>query len=382
VPIQLTAFCVGADVPVANLSGWQLIGNQAVLVRDEGSLQTYWLDGSRVQSVFDVRLHIAASIQALSSVNIVAVFLLAWMRSCQCSSLSSAGTKNGQVKSLRMREWVMIKDIVVNLSIGVERDAAANYAVSLAIVFKAHLVGVAFVYDPKVSANLIVGIPAELIDAQRAATKHQANDAVARFEALAKQAGVMTESQMIDVAPGHVGDTFGRLARSFDLSVIRQAEPNKAEQEVPIIEGALFESGRPVIVVPYVQTQGAKFNRVMVGWDGSRTAARAIGDAMPVLERAKMIEVFTVVAGPTKNTELPGVDIGQHLSRHGLKVEVKRIPTESLNVTEAILSHAADISADFMIMGGYGHSRLREYVLGGATRGILGSMTLPTLMSN
>jgi nucleotide-binding universal stress UspA family protein len=276
----------------------------------------------------------------------------------------------------------MIKDIVVNLTIGVERDAAANYAVSLASIFKAHLVGVAFVYDPKVSANLIVGIPAELIDAQRAATKHLANEAIARFEALAKQAGVMTESQMIDVALGHVGDTFGRLARSFDLSVIRQAEPNKAEQEVPIIEGALFESGRPVIVVPYVQTQGAKFDRVMVGWDGSRTAARAIGDAMPVLERAKMIEVFTVVAGPTKNTELPGIDIGQHLSRHGLKVEVKRIPAEGINVPEAILSHAADISADFMVMGGYGHSRLREYVLGGATRGILASMTLPTLMSN
>jgi nucleotide-binding universal stress UspA family protein len=187
---------------------------------------------------------------------------------------------------------------------------------------------------------------------------------------------------MIDVAPGHVGDTFGRLARSFDLSVIRQAEPNKAEQEVPIIEGALFESGRPVIVVPYVQTQGAKFDRVMVGWDGSRTAARAIGDAMPVLERAKMIEVFTVVASPTKNTELPGIDIGQHLSRHGLNVEVKRIPAGGINVPEAILSHAADISADFMVMGGYGHSRLREYVLGGATRGILASMTLPTLMSN
>ena len=276
----------------------------------------------------------------------------------------------------------MIKDIVVNLTIGVERDAAANYAVSLASIFKAHLVGVAFVYDPKVSANLIVGIPAELIDAQRATTKHLANEAVARFEALAKQAGVMTESQMIDVAPGHVGDTFGRLARSFDLSVIRQAEPNKAEQEVPIIEGALFESGRPVIVVPYIQTQSAIFDRVMVGWDGSRTAARAIGDAMPVLERAKMIEIFTVVAGPTKNTELPGIDIGQHLSRHGLKVEVKRIPADGINVPEAILSHAADISADFMVMGGYGHSRLREYVLGGATRGILSSMTLPTLMSN
>ena len=173
----------------------------------------------------------------------------------------------------------MIKDIVVNLTIGVERDAAAHYAVSLAGIFNAHLVGIAFAYDPEARANLIAGIPAELIDAQRAASRNLAKEAVAFFEASAKQTGVMTESRIIDVAPGNVGDTFGRLARSFDLSVIRQAEPNKAEQDVPIIEGALFESGRPVIVVPYTQTQGAKFNCVMVGWDESRGAAPAAAAA-------------------------------------------------------------------------------------------------------
>jgi len=276
----------------------------------------------------------------------------------------------------------MIKDIVVNLTIGVDRDSAANYAVSLANIFKAHLVGIAFVYDPKISANLMVGIPAELVDAQRAANRHLANEATARFEAIAKQAGVTTESQVIDVAVGKVGNAFGRLARSFDLSVIRQAVSDDAE-EISIIEGALFESGRPVIVVPHVHTKDAEFKRVMVGWDGSRTAARAIGDAMPLLECAKMIEIFTMVTGPTNNVKSTGIDnIGQHLSRHGLNVEVKRIPAVDMGVSDAILSHAADISADFMIMGGYGHSRLREYMLGGATRGILASMTLPTLMSN
>ena len=276
----------------------------------------------------------------------------------------------------------MIKDIVVNLTIGVDRDSAANYAVSLANIFKAHLVGIAFVYDPKISANLMVGIPAELVDAQRAANRHLANEATARFEAIAKQAGVTTESQVIDVAVGKVGNAFGRLARSFDLSVIRQAVSDDAE-EISIIEGALFESGRPVIVVPHVHTKDAEFKRVMVGWDGSRTAARAIGDAMPLLECAKIIEVFTMVTGSTNNVKSTGIDnIGQHLSRHGLNVEVKRIPAVDMGVSDAILSHAADISADFMIMGGYGHSRLREYMLGGATRGILASMTLPTLMSN
>jgi nucleotide-binding universal stress UspA family protein len=276
----------------------------------------------------------------------------------------------------------MIKDIAVNLTIGVDRDSAVHYAVSLANIFKAHLVGVAFVYDAKISANLMVGIPADLVDAQRAAYRRLANEATARFEAIAKQAGVTTDSQVIDVAVGKVGNTFGRIARSFDLSVVRQAVSNDAEQEASIIEGALFESGRPVIVVPYVHTKGAEFNRVMVGWDGNRTAARAIGDAMPLLELAKMIEVFTMVTGQANNVESTGTNIGQHLSRHGLSVEVKQIPAMDMGISDAILSHAADISADFMVMGGYGHSRLREYMLGGATRGILASMTLPTLMSN
>ena len=276
----------------------------------------------------------------------------------------------------------MIKNIVVNLTIGAERDAVTNYAVSLARIFKAHLVGIAFVYDPKGSANLIVGIPTELIDAQRRANKRLATEAIARFEELAKQAGVKVESQMIDADPGNVGSTFGQLARNFDLCVVRQAEPNKPVQEVSIIEGAVFESGRPVIVVPYVQRQDVSFDRVLIAWDGSRTAARAVGDAMPMLEVAKTIQILTVGAGPIQNTELPGIDIGKHLSRHGLNVEVKRISTDGINVPEAILSHAADIFADFMVMGGYGHSRLREYVLGGVTRSLLTSMTLPTLMSN
>ena len=275
----------------------------------------------------------------------------------------------------------MIKDIVVNLTIGVERDAAAHYAISLASLFKAHLVGVAFIDNPKIRPNLIAGIPAELIEAQRAAGENVAKEAVARFEAAAKQAGVVTESQIHDVAPGNAADTFGRIARRFDLSVIRQAGRDEAAQE-PIIEAALFESGRPVIVVPYTQKHGAKFDRVMVGWDGSRTAARAVGDAMPLLEGAKMIEVVTIATGAAKNTENPGVDMKQHLSRHGLNVEVKRMMVGDIDVTNAILNHAADTSADFMVMGGYGHSRLREYVLGGATRGILMAMTLPTLMSN
>src|SRR6185312_5943658 len=120
----------------------------------------------------------------------------------------------------------------------------------------------------------------------------------------------------------------------------------------------------------------------MVCWDGSRAAARAIADSLPLIRKAKIVEIVIVTNGRHKGDELPGVDLGQHLARHGLKVDVKRIASPDIDVASTILSYAADSSADLIVMGGYGHSRLREFVLGGATRGILQSMTVPVLMSH
>ena len=120
----------------------------------------------------------------------------------------------------------------------------------------------------------------------------------------------------------------------------------------------------------------------MLCWDGSRSAARAAGDAMPFIRRSKLVQIVVVGSEVAKSDEIRGADIASHLARHGAKVELKRINTTETDVASIILSHAADMSADFMIMGGYGHSRLREFILGGVTRGILSSMTLPTLMSH
>ncbi len=120
----------------------------------------------------------------------------------------------------------------------------------------------------------------------------------------------------------------------------------------------------------------------MVCWDGSRPAARAIADAMPFLEKAKRVELVIVTNEPGKKDEIEGADMGQHLARHGLKVEVKRINSGGIDVADALLSHAADSGADFIVMGGYGHSRLREFVLGGVTHSMLRTMTVPVLLSH
>jgi nucleotide-binding universal stress UspA family protein len=275
----------------------------------------------------------------------------------------------------------MIKDIVVNLTIDASHDVAVNYAVTIARAFEAHVSGIGFAYDVFLPGSVFGEVPMELANTERAKNEEAARNAVANFEATARGAGLSAASHLLSASMADAADTFGKLARRFDLSVVAQAEPERTVRNM-VIHSALFESGRPVLVVPYIQREGLKLDCVMVCWDGSRSAARAVADALPFLKRAKQVEVVMVASEPGKSDEIPGADIAHHLARHGLKVELKRIVSVDVDVTNTILSHAADIGGDLLVMGGYGHSRLREFVLGGVTRGMLGSMTLPTLMSH
>jgi nucleotide-binding universal stress UspA family protein len=275
----------------------------------------------------------------------------------------------------------MIKDIVVNLGLGAH-DPAGDFAISVANAFEAHLLGVAVVYEPIIPGTVMGGIPPEFIESQRVESENKARAAVTRFQAAAKRAGISAETLLVPASVSGAADQLGRLARRFDLVVAGQAEGDKAVTDEVVDEGVLFESGRPVIFVPFIQKAGLKLDRVMLCWDGSRAATRAIADAMPFLQKAKQVEIVIVASKAGKNDEVPGADLGQHLARHGLKVDVKRITSPDIDITSTILSYAADSSADMIVMGGYGHSRLREFILGGVTRGILETMTVPVLMSH
>ncbi len=275
----------------------------------------------------------------------------------------------------------MIKDLVVNLGLG-KQDPAGNYAVSIAEAFGAHVLGVAFAYEPVIPGSVMGGIPPEFLEAQRTESEKSARAAIARFEEAAKREGVSFESRVLNASVSGASDLLGRIGRRFDLIVLGQPTREKSVPDEVIDEGVLFDSGRPVIFVPFIQKAGMTLDQVMVCWDGGRTATRAIADSMPFLEKAKKVEVVVVGNKPPKSDEISGADLGQHLARHGLKVDVKRITSPDIDVASTILSYAADSSADMIVMGGYGHSRLREFVLGGATRGLLESMTVPVLMSH
>ena len=276
----------------------------------------------------------------------------------------------------------MIKDLVVNLTVGESRGPAGDYAVSVAEAFGAHVAAIAFAHDPVVPPTLMGGIPVDFIESQRAEAEASASAAIARFEEAARRAGVSAESRLLAASISEGSDQFGRIARRFDLAVVGQAEPGKAMADELIGETALFEAGRPVLFVPYIQKSGLELGKALVCWDGSRAAARATADAMPFLSRAGTIQVLIVAGERGKSDEIPGADLGHHLARHGLKVDVKRIVATESDVANTILSYVADTGADFIVMGGYGHSRLREFILGGVTRSILEAMTVPTLMSH
>jgi nucleotide-binding universal stress UspA family protein len=275
----------------------------------------------------------------------------------------------------------MIKDIVVNLSEPGQTDFAVKYALSVARTFGAHLTGIAFLYDPVIPDGALGGVPMQLIEAQREENCKAAQSAVQRFEENARAVGVSASSRTVEASVGGGAMVFGKIARRFDLVVLGQSQREYGASEEVMIESALFVSGRPVMLVPYIQREGLALNRVLLCWDGSRTAARAIGDAMPLLERAKEVDVV-IVAEERKEEDMTGSHMAEHLARHGITATVKRLVKGDISIDSVVLSYAADTGADLIVMGGYGHSRFREFILGGMTRGILESMTVPVLMSH
>ena len=249
----------------------------------------------------------------------------------------------------------MIKDILVNLAVGERTNQASEYAISLAAAFDAHLTGIAFLYDAIVPISGAGYIPGEVIESQERDSKAAAKAAIDRFTAASDRAGISADSLTVNANFSGAGEMFSCIARRFDLcrraSRTRRKAPSKR-----LLPRPLFESGRPVIVVPYIQK--GPFDHVMVCWDGSRAAARAIGDAvLSYYSESKRVEIVIVANERGKEDEIAGADLGEHLARHDLNVEVKRTVLGDIDVADILLSHAADSGADFMVSA-IRHSRL------------------------
>jgi nucleotide-binding universal stress UspA family protein len=274
----------------------------------------------------------------------------------------------------------MIKDMLVNLSMG-DKHPATDYAASLAQLSEAHLAGIAFRFDPAMQTSAFGLFPPTLVEMAIEENEQAVQRATGDFERAAQLAGVSYETVTVPATLVGAGDAFGQTARRFDLVVVGQPRPDIDAAEELLIEAALFDSGRPVIVVPYIHKGLAKLDHMALGWDGSRAAARAIGDALPLMQRAKTIDLV-LVRNESERGEIEGADIAQHLARHGLPITLAEVPKGDVDIGNTIFNYLADHAIDLMVMGGYGHSRLREQVFGGTTRTVLASMTAPTLMSH
>jgi nucleotide-binding universal stress UspA family protein len=199
------------------------------------------------------------------------------------------------------------------------------------------------------------------------------------FQEAIRREGVMGEWRQVE---GRAVELLALHGRYADLLVMGQDDPESGN--AGLLEAVLFDSGRPVLAIPFAGTFKTIGKRVLVGWNASREASRAVHDALPLLAKAESTCVF--LANPKRGLaahgEEPGADIARHLARHGLKVEVAKTIANDVADSALLLNHASDMSADLLVMGAYGHSRLREFILGGVTRSLLREMTVPVLLSH
>lgn len=278
------------------------------------------------------------------------------------------------------------KTILVHVDQSSRASARIALAAQLAADLQGYLIGAAVSgFMPELyGANpmmMAAPIPQDKLEACRA----RANVALDSFEQQARGLGV-------DAIERRLSDDTAQFsivlqARYADLVVVGQDNPGDPETVATfdLPEYAALQGGRPVLVVPYA----GRFERIdrhaLVAWDGSRAATRALTDALPLLRRSASVTL--VLFNPARqygvHGELPGADIALFLARHGVKVAVMRQDTPpGLDVGNALLSLAADVAADLLVMGAYGHMRWREVLMGGVTRTVLQSMTLPVLMSH
>ena len=277
------------------------------------------------------------------------------------------------------------KDILVIVSDATADEPAMALGEALAKQSNAHLAA-AFLtplpdeplaYEPTV----VAGVWAELLGRARADAEAERK----RVEDRLKRAGQPYELRTAEALSRDLGRVAAVHARYADVAVMtRPSEGIGAELKEEIIEGILFHSGRPALIAPTGWSGAMIGKRVVIAWDASREATRALSEADDVLEFAEAVTVITIDAKPKMfgHGDQPGANIAGHLQRRGLPAQVKNVESGGRSASAAILEEAKALDADLVVMGGYAHSRLRELVFGGATRELLRTATVPLLMAH
>jgi nucleotide-binding universal stress UspA family protein len=276
------------------------------------------------------------------------------------------------------------KSIVVQLDTSARAHARLEYALRLARQFEAHLTGVFSTFTPDPRSFYVMAGSADYYEAHRKFRQERHGALERIFHAELLRAGV--SGKWID-NDEYASEAIPRYARCADLVVAAQDDPNDPESFISdhFPETLVMSAGRPVLFIPYIGVFPTLGTNVVVAWDGSREATRAVHDALPLLQRAEKTTIVTLngLKGEPRGSRIPGADIALVLARHGVKADVVELDAaDGVPPGDMLLSYASRLNADLVVMGAYGHSRWQELVMGGATRSMLQSMTVPVLMSH
>jgi nucleotide-binding universal stress UspA family protein len=261
-------------------------------------------------------------------------------------------------------------------------DAAIANAVAVSVLLGAELNALALEVDvPEVSnalSRMLLDLPAMIRDAEKLSAQ-KGSKLLADAREKADGAAIVAKTEAVACQLALLGDTAANHARYFDLALVGLEADNAGARAVA--EAVIFGSGRPTMLMPTGKTV-EKLDRLAIAWDGSRVAARAVGDARDLLERASAVSVVTVTDEKPLKDKNAGERLAASLRQAGLKAEFSAIRAEDCPIAETLQQHAVATGAGLLVMGGYGHSRLRDFVLGGATQGVLTDLRLPVLLSH
>src|SRR6516164_8098626 len=279
------------------------------------------------------------------------------------------------------------KDVLLALTTYPEPTpvSAVDDAVDVAVALGAKVSAIACEVKISVPGNLlgnyVLDIPA-MVAAEIKKSATNAQQLLASFQETAEKRGVFQERISEHCLTSEVPEIFIEYARLRDLTIVPVPEGDYVDQWYA--ESIIFGSGRPTLVLPHTRKRTGSFalDTVIVAWDFSRPATRAIADAMPILEKAKRVCVLTVTNEKTIDTRRSGAELAKHLARHGVDVVLDEVDAKGRSIGDAFEAHVTYRNADLLVMGAYGHSRLREFVLGGATKSMLTRPPAPIFLSH
>jgi nucleotide-binding universal stress UspA family protein len=266
-----------------------------------------------------------------------------------------------------------------------ENDAERTLKNALALASRnsTHLIGLHGEYAPVPSVGPLGTPDPGFIQAEIDIAQQRSKKLKALFDEMVRREQVSSEWRAVSgYAPE--GGSVARIARACDLVMVQQHDPDDPSPRNPDIQTLLFETGRPLLIIPYAINADMAFRRILVAWNGTGPAARATFDALPFIRAAENVDILCIDPRDTEDKDyaVSGADIAEALARHGARVSLSGQHSGGIPAGEAIENALADSRADLLVMGAFSQPWLKQFLFGGATRTLLNSMPTATLMSH